>query len=653
MNKKLAILATTVMLMGLTGCKKKPIVAPESSVSEKTSEIITSETTSEEHIHNWTDWSVIKPATHTTEGEEVRMCTTCKEQETRPTDKKAEHEWSAWKVTKEATHTEEGSKERTCVCGEKETEKIEKTTAHEYGEWVTTKEATHVEEGSKERTCSCGDKDIQPIAKTTAHEWGDWTTTKEATHTAEGSKERTCPCGEKDTQPIAKTTDHEYGEWTVATPSTCSKEGEQRRTCACGSYESKPIEKIAHTPGEWKAGDNDQHYTVCTVCGESYGFESHTFAFKSTVSPTCYEGGYDIYECSVCGKQETRNEKEKYGHTISVTEPYQYTSTEHWDNCIRCNDTERLAHDFTADHPMWCKTCGYYGGDVTEVHGSILIDLSMTKDLKLTFNDSHSYKITVVSGTVSKPLEFYTADRTKNEVSIGELHGFYKDTEYIFSAGENKSGVIKIELAGHTLDWDGKCLYCKQDVSVAATLGKKYTLDIDANMADVYKYSLTGPTRPVLVMDDYSQLDDYSALRTDNQNFLWENNMNWSGFSITTSGSVTGYLKLKAKAAGTGIHTTMYLAQNVFKSTKSTKVEDGRLVINGISAVSFNGSKQIGIIYRDLTIRYFTVYNFEDMDNPGSGSCDAGGDLMVYLTPVDGGSVTTTGLSSANYFYKS
>ena len=103
----------------------------------------------DEKGHQFSEWEVVKEATETEEGLKIRTCS-CGEKETEIIAKlehthhfvegkcecgeesedtgKTEHlhEFSEWEVVKEATLDEEGLKMRSCSCGEKETEVIEK-----------------------------------------------------------------------------------------------------------------------------------------------------------------------------------------------------------------------------------------------------------------------------------------------------------------------------------------------------------------------------------------------------------------------------------------------------------------------------------------------------------------------------------------------
>ena len=110
----------------------------------------------------------------------------------------------------------------------------------------------------------------------------------------------------------------------------------------------------------------------------------HSFTvFQSTVDPTCTDGGYDIFKCSRCTVTENKNLVSALGHTgiltgeiaATCTEPgntgtgtcdrcdavltgeiipalghtyaaeWEFNSTHHWHECIRCDDkNDNAAH---------------------------------------------------------------------------------------------------------------------------------------------------------------------------------------------------------------------------------------------------------------------------------------------------------------------
>ena len=72
------------------------------------------------------------------------------------------HSFSEWKIIKPASCTEDGERLRICTCGEEEKDPIE-ALGHLYGEWVVEQEATYSEPGLKSRVCKCGESETAII----------------------------------------------------------------------------------------------------------------------------------------------------------------------------------------------------------------------------------------------------------------------------------------------------------------------------------------------------------------------------------------------------------------------------------------------------------------------------------------------------------
>jgi hypothetical protein len=90
------------------------------------------------HTHEWGAWTVTTPATCTTAGEEIRVCSLdASHTETRaiPIDPTA-HDWGEWTQTKAPTPTETGEETRTCKLDATHTEtqvvaKLDNITLHD------------------------------------------------------------------------------------------------------------------------------------------------------------------------------------------------------------------------------------------------------------------------------------------------------------------------------------------------------------------------------------------------------------------------------------------------------------------------------------------------------------------------------------------
>lgn len=123
----------------------------------------TTQITTQEHIHSYSDWTVSVTPTCIKEGQQQRACTGCGLTETKSLPV-SDHSFGNWVITTTQTCTTNGAKVRTCsVCGKTETQTIA-ATGHVWKNWVVTKEATYESEGLQTRTCSvCNKTESQTI----------------------------------------------------------------------------------------------------------------------------------------------------------------------------------------------------------------------------------------------------------------------------------------------------------------------------------------------------------------------------------------------------------------------------------------------------------------------------------------------------------
>ena len=173
-------------------------------------ELISSEATVDTTIHfsclhTQTAENITLQPTHTASGTKEVVCSTCGEQLQVETLPATGHTFGAWEVVRPATCTEPGEEMRRCSCGATESREIA-VTEHTPGAWETELQPTCTENGKRVQKCTvCGTVLAQETVSPTGHSFGDWIVVKEATVTEEGLKERTCSvCGEKETQSIPK-----------------------------------------------------------------------------------------------------------------------------------------------------------------------------------------------------------------------------------------------------------------------------------------------------------------------------------------------------------------------------------------------------------------------------------------------------------------
>lgn len=103
------------------------------------------------HRHQYGEWVVVKEATCTEDGTQVRTCKVCGQEQTKTII--ATHQWSDWYFYIAPTCSAQGTRERTCfVCDAKEVESVPKT-GHSYTEYEYVVEPTCEQEGIMRYYC--------------------------------------------------------------------------------------------------------------------------------------------------------------------------------------------------------------------------------------------------------------------------------------------------------------------------------------------------------------------------------------------------------------------------------------------------------------------------------------------------------------------
>ncbi|MBR4120328.1 MAG: hypothetical protein IKT95_01085 [Spirochaetales bacterium] len=267
-----------------------------------------------------------------------------------------DHDWGEWTVVVPATCTTDGLERRTCLNDAKHTEErpIE-ALGHDYGDWVTIIEPTCTTTGLKQKVCSHdGEHILQEVIPTLPH-------TKiaheaiPATCTEDGQEaywecsvchkyfaDEDCTEELEEGDWIIEATGHEHLTKTDAIAPTCTTPGQEAYwTCdECGQKFSdeageNPIANPVVVPAlghddplthvEVKAatctetGNNE--YWYCSRCNKYFADEdcteeldyeteivlptngSHTLTAHEAVEPTCTTDGNTAYwECTVCHK---------------------------------------------------------------------------------------------------------------------------------------------------------------------------------------------------------------------------------------------------------------------------------------------------------------------------------------------------------------
>ncbi len=234
--------------------------------------------------------------------------------------------------SKPATCTENGHYVESCKrCGAYGERKILPATGHFGEKQATSVAATCTTNGHDDYKCGVCQEEYSVVIVAIGHKFmADPEQSLDATCEAPGKKVESCAiCQEShsftlpqrahDMRPVVTAATCTTGGYTTYSCATCDYEYEGNFVAALGHKWDIAAPTCAHgqiclTCQAKGAPATAQHTMVdgqCSVCG--YGCQ-HTDAVKSTVAPGCTEGGYTIYACSKCAREEKRDYTAPVGH---------------------------------------------------------------------------------------------------------------------------------------------------------------------------------------------------------------------------------------------------------------------------------------------------------------------------------------------------
>ena len=272
---------------------------------------------------------------------------------------------------------------------------------HSYDEGVVTVSPTCAAEGVLTYTCSaCGDIHTEAIP-VVEHSY-------DAVITAPGCisggyTTYTCSvCGDSYIDDEVEAVGHNYNA--VVTAPTCTEGGYTTYTCsACGdSYNDDLTEAVGHS---WVDASCTGAKT-CEICGETEG-DALGHSYDAVVTaPTCTEGGYTTYTCTVCGDSYIGDEVEAVGHSYDavVTAPTCTEGGYTTYTCTICGDSyvademDATAHSYVNGY---CDICGDKDPDYVEI---VIPTLSLSYPT-LSFEAEILYNVYYTVNDVSSVVE--------------------------------------------------------------------------------------------------------------------------------------------------------------------------------------------------------------------------------------------------------
>ncbi len=336
--------------------------------------------------HNYSSWTVVKPATCAEEGIELQLCSVCGQQsgQTRPVPKTGVHNFVKIQDLKwDCSGVHEWLNQCT-VCGFQSKDHNTGGAApnHNY-EWVVEKQPTCTTAGLKVQICknntyqgTCNARGATEELPATGHH-NTWEPVNkvEATCVTDGRIDYKCSaCGATKSEPIPAHGHHTTAQRVVVQP-TCGKDGQGEDYCSvCNKVlrgYSIPMtgnHTMVADPNNRPSTCTQSGYSgqVCSVCGyapagKNYPLAEHGYAgtyTKTHREATCSADGEQGLYCSTCDKLLTTNPILKIDHTFAQSNKVEPTCTQNGYieyKCQSCGTTKQDAlsstgHNFVVEY---------------------------------------------------------------------------------------------------------------------------------------------------------------------------------------------------------------------------------------------------------------------------------------------------------------
>lgn len=236
--------------------------APSSELPSSSEEV----SSSEEHVHAYGDWEIVKEPTLTDAGTAKRTCS-CGDVDAAVVP--ALNDRAVWSVksSNPADHFKGGVTIYESIYGEVTVTSVKGD--HTFGAWAIVTEPTLTAGGKAERTCSADtykeEVNLPALTDTTV-----WTVKSEkpATHFADGEKVYTSDYG--DVTVVLPKGEHTYGDWTITTKPTSTEGGKAEKVCSVDNdkvvvdipaLSDASVWKVESFPGETHADEGKNVYT--------------------------------------------------------------------------------------------------------------------------------------------------------------------------------------------------------------------------------------------------------------------------------------------------------------------------------------------------------------------------------------------------------
>ena len=425
-------------------------------------------------IHMSEDYTVITPATCTTDGEKSFTCDKCGQASTGVIPATG-HKLTV-KDHKDATCNEKGYDVQVCsVCNEEIRTELEiDLNAHKYDEGKVI-EPTCSRDGYTVYTCAvCGNTKRENIIPHKEHVMEDIVVP--ATCQIQGYTRHQCKnCDYTYYDTYTDPLEHDY-EATVKAPA-CTERGYTVYTCKnCGyTYTDNYVGASGHKYTKKVVAPTcvSRGYTenICDVCGNEYvsDYKSATgHTYKRTVKdPTCTEEGYTLLTCENCDYETKSDIRRAKGHNYeeTITESTCTTKGFITYTCTDCGDSYKGKETDLAPH-KWDKGTvtkqATYLSKGTIEYKCADCDAKYTEEIPM----SGQTALSDCTVTLSYHKTAYDGKEKTPKITVKNSNGIVSEEDYTVTYADNvNAGNAKVIITAKT-----------GDVSIKGTVEKGFTI---------------------------------------------------------------------------------------------------------------------------------------------------------------------------------
>lgn len=243
---------------------------------------------------------------------------------------------------------------------------------HAWGEWETDLGHPCDQPQWSVRYCTVCGKSEETFLSPKEHEWGEWNYENEPCNRDSGKRRFCINCGEEEYVNLGKIGNHSFKAWKDVSYPTCLEDGLKTRTCRyCGLVEEEILPSFGgHViqfleyaePVNCISPERETYF--CINCDyieyrDTDNYEAngpHLWSEeKEYIPPSCYELGWEIRRCLLCGREESWQidfEKHSFGEWELIDLPSCKADGREHRYCSVCGFVETNLVRYEGDH-VW------------------------------------------------------------------------------------------------------------------------------------------------------------------------------------------------------------------------------------------------------------------------------------------------------------